>query len=633
MKPLATLILRLSKIAIVPVIFMLVGLSVPLAASPLACNDIQVIFARGSGESLNGENFQSFLANLKPVIRRHAPSLKVDYHELNYPAVGVDGFGKVLSTAITAGEAFEFNDSVADGQARLKNHLQEVNLNCPATKFILAGYSQGAMVISKTLPELKSSQIIYAATFGDPKLFLPEGLGLSPDACHGKNLSNYRQTVPDCYTDKGILTALKNYQPQGYKDKLGAWCNAGDFMCGSYFDLFGGIMKSHTSYASNGAYQEAARVIIASIKKYFPQLVSKEIKLNYSINDVAVLIDATQSMERTFRNYYTQALTIAEQTIANGGRVALFTFGDLSERATAKLCDFTADLNTFQSALDTIKLEGGGDNSESALSALLYTMNKLQWQKGANKAVILLTDTSYHSPDLDGTTLPQVVQRSLEIDPVNVFATTVNHMLWYYQPLTKATGGATYLAGPNVIQPVLARPHLQLNQEFYAATTNDTLSFTVTSSSPINHYEWDLDGDGEFESTTADSTVTHTYTAPFNKYIQVKAVPESGLAATASALVRIKDPMPATITKLSSTPGIKSAQLEFQAQNTAAVLIIANDTLMGHTTDSSLELTELNTPLSVKLIPISPDGTLGEPAYITATPKDFEATVPRTGVR
>ena len=626
---------RLKKFLILAVATMLFVVSTPhhLFATDFSCADVAVVFARGTGEPKNGPNYQAFLSSLQSLIKKHAPRLAVTYHELDYPAAGASNFAETLATKVTAGEAFSFNDSVQAGQANLQQFITRTTRHCPTTKFVLAGYSQGAMVISKSLPKLKSSQIIYAATFGDPKLHLPEGKGTFPDACYGRNLSNYRQTVPDCRTHTGILTALKNYQPQGYKDKLGAWCNVSDFMCGSYFDFFN-LMKGHTTYTSNNAYPEAAAVIIASIKKFFPTVVSASITAKVSKKDVAILIDTTGSMASVISFYQSEALRLARQTTEAGGRVALYTYGDLADRRPERLCDFTADFTTFQIALSQLKVAQGGNFAESALSGLLHTMNTLKWQKGAEKAIVLLTDASYHSPDLDGTTLPQVVQRSLEIDPVNVFIATGASTAPSYQLLARATGGfvSTIDTSSIITEHLKNRPHLELDQEFYHAPLGEPLQVKITASAQIQHYEWDLDGDGEFERTTTTPTISHIYTEPLSGFIQVKAVADSGYYSTAAAPFRIFSPDVARIMSANLSLSGSSATLSFTTEHTAATLVLVGDAPLTITTTHQLTLS-LPRATNLTLIPISPSGTPGTPQVLTAVPAGTIPTAPHTGCK
>ena len=149
--------------------------------------------------------------------------LNYEFIDLDYPAVaiGLDRLGTTLGALIGRGEAYEFGKSVNTGVKNLKALVN--GSACPGTKYVLGGYSQGAMVVSKALSGLNASRLIYAATFGDPKIYLPEGQGALPAACRGENLSDYRMYVPDCYAYKGMLGAYIPYEPEALAGKVGVW--------------------------------------------------------------------------------------------------------------------------------------------------------------------------------------------------------------------------------------------------------------------------------------------------------------------------------------------------------------------------------------------------------------------------
>ena len=256
------------------------------AASP--CSDFYVIFARGSGQGLNDIDHQSFSSAIKDIFNR-LDGLTYSYYQLGesnrygakYPAIGIEQ-PKIISGAIlSGGQSFEFGQSIQAGMQELKNLYHRVSSSCPNTRFIFAGYSQGAMVISQTLSKFNSRKIFYYASFGDPKLYLPEGFGLLPPACRNKNFSPYRQNVPDCYVEQGLLGGLHPYIKRSFNQKVGAWCNIADFICGSSIDPFGftdatqspsssmlaRIFNGHVSYSRFGAYREAAEIIYRKLVK------------------------------------------------------------------------------------------------------------------------------------------------------------------------------------------------------------------------------------------------------------------------------------------------------------------------------------------------------------------------------
>ncbi|MBQ3440782.1 cutinase family protein [Candidatus Saccharibacteria bacterium] len=395
-----------------------------------SCPDVKLIFTRGSGEERwKDQNYLTFKQEMTDKLA--LTHLDYEFLDLNYPAISVASILTLFTTFVSGGEAYDFGASIRDGVEKL---AQEVNNSaCPNTKYVLAGYSQGAMVMSKALQFLDSNKIIYAATFGDPKLYLPEGAGAVPDACRGANLSNYRIYVPDCRAYSGMLGGYNPYQTANYIDKLGTWCNKADFFCSSYLS-----MRDHTSYVVDGLYADASKVIFDKITEAF------KLENNYvSLHDTAILIDSTGSMSSLIDQYKTEALRLAEKTLASGGRVALYDYRDVADKYEPyQRCNFeTCTLESFKAGLDEIAVDGGGDTPESLLSAGLHVMKELDWKYGSTKSVVVLTDANYHDPDLDGTTFTDVVNLSKSIDPVNFYFVVSDEVMEHYEDLAAATGG------------------------------------------------------------------------------------------------------------------------------------------------------------------------------------------------
>lgn len=397
------------------------------------CPDLRIVFARGSGgERWHDQNYLAFKDGLEPKLK--TTNLNYEFIDLDYPAIGigVDKLGVTARAYYGAGEAYEFGSSVNAGVKALKTLTS--SSECSNTKYVLGGYSQGAMVVSKSLRSLKSDQIIYAATFGDPKIYLPEGGGLNPPACQGKNLSDYRIYVPDCHAYKGMLGAYTPYEPAGFMGKVGTWCNKRDIFCSSYL-----VASDHTAYVSEHLYDDAAKLIFSKIAATF------DFKNEYtSPHDTAILIDSTSSMSSLIDQYKIEAMNLARQTLEAGGRVALYDYKDLAEDySPVERCSFTTcTIETFQAGLDAIRANNGGDTPESLLSASFHVMKQLDWRLGSTKSLVILTDAGYHSPDLDGTTFYDVKKLSQQIDPVNFYIVTTNDNIEIYQPLAEATNGA-----------------------------------------------------------------------------------------------------------------------------------------------------------------------------------------------
>ena len=396
------------------------------------CPDVRLVFARGSGgERWNDQNYLAF----KSALETKLATTKISYEfiDLDYPAVAVgpDNLETTIGAYIGAGEAYEFGESVKTGANNLKAMIN--NDRCANTKYAIGGYSQGAMVISQAVRDIKPEKLIYAATFGDPKIYLPEGEGLIPAACRGANLSDYRMYVPDCQAYKGLLGAYIPYEPEALIGKMGTWCNKRDVFCSSRLSI-----SDHTGYVADNLYEDASRVIYDKITKAFG--VENHIS---SPHDTAILIDSTGSMASMIEQYKAEAKRLAQQTLDSGGRVALYDYRDLNDPyQPVKHCDFdTCTMEVFEAELNKIKANNGGDTPESLMSASLHVMKDLEWKYGSTKSLVVLTDADFLSPDRDGATFDEVVALSKRIDPVNFYIITNEYFADSYVGLASATDG------------------------------------------------------------------------------------------------------------------------------------------------------------------------------------------------
>lgn len=396
------------------------------------CPDLRVVFARGSGgERWTTDDYLEFKNAIEQKLA--TTTLNYEFIDLDYPAVGVglNNLKVTLGAYFGSGDNYEFGKSVDTGV----NHLVSLvnDKSCPNAKYVLGGYSQGAMVVSKSLKDFDSDRLIYAATFGDPKIYLPEGQGLIPAACRGKNLSDYRMYVPDCQAYKGLLGSYIPYEPDDLIGKVGTWCNKSDIFCSSKFNL-----DQHLAYISDGLYADASKVIFDKITKAFG------LKNHVSSpHDTVIMLDSTGSMASMIEEYKTEAIRLARETLESGGRVALYDYRDLDDPyVPVEHCNFeTCTIEVIQQKINEISVDGGGDTDESLLSASFSAMKSLKWQFGATKSVVVLTDAPFLLPDRDGVTLDDVVGLSKEIDPVNFYIVTNDDSASSYNDLAERTDG------------------------------------------------------------------------------------------------------------------------------------------------------------------------------------------------
>lgn len=143
-----------------------VAISLPCAltaAAPAAgaapCPDVQVVFARGTGEPPGvGKVGDALVSSLRSQVQGRS----VGAYGVNYPA------NKNFLTA-------------TDGANDASDHVQQMATSCRNTKLVLGGYSQGAAVIdivtaaplpglgfSQPLPANAADHVAAVALFGNP---------------------------------------------------------------------------------------------------------------------------------------------------------------------------------------------------------------------------------------------------------------------------------------------------------------------------------------------------------------------------------------------------------------------------------------------------------------------------------
>lgn len=583
------------------------------------CKDVHFIFARGSGAELGEKDEQAWREAIETYIRRY--KLKYTFYELGstsqngsiYQATAVDGslrgINTLIETKITGGDSRTYGESVDSGIAELENYIKNVNVSCPGTKFVIGGYSQGAQVISKALTRLNPNKIVYAATFGDPKLYLPEGGkgGMVPVACFGRELSEYRANVSDCRAYEGILGSYKPYRPDSFYNKVGIWCNKSDIMCSSKYSL-----RDHLSYDSDSVYWHAAHVISQKLAEAFPAEMRDHSNINAN-QDSAFIIDTTGSMAGQIEKFKNEALRLAKETLDKGGHIALIEYRDLADPFEPVLhCDLTCSYEEFKNKINSLEAANGGDTEESFLSAAMFALDNLHWHSGATKSIIGLTDSGYIRPDRNGVTTKQVAARALQIDPVNFYIISTVPEL--YDEIAELTNGATFNLDDNLSIPtnyVLERPIAELALSEYYGEPGTTFTFDTSNSSAssvIDHYEWDLDFDGIFELSTNEPVAQKTYQNAVSGIMQVKVIDDNNLSSTMSATVNVeKSATPATISNLTAKKvDNNSYEIKFTPSiNTSRTLVVLDDMILGYTPDSHFTISDIKSSSELRLIPIS----------------------------
>lgn len=139
---------------------MLVGATTTASAQP-GCPDIHWIGAAGSGERVDptadggmGQVIYRSLQDLARLLQQDGRTITAE--AVQYPAVAVPADGDLLGWG-------GFIGSVDAGTAALSSQYATFTQQCPNTQVVLAGYSQGAMVVHRNLAGLAGNPNLAAA--------------------------------------------------------------------------------------------------------------------------------------------------------------------------------------------------------------------------------------------------------------------------------------------------------------------------------------------------------------------------------------------------------------------------------------------------------------------------------------
>ena len=204
----------------------LVAAAITVAATPSAaadpCPDIEVIFARSTGAVGLGDSGGAFV----DAVRSKTGGRSVSVYSVNYPA------------------SFDFENSVPVGAADAAARVQWMADNCPATRLVLSGVSQGAGVVDlitmdprplgewtpTPMPPAVADHVAAVAVFGNPAGTIPGG---------------------------GPLTAMSST----YGARTIDLCAPDDMYCWPGGQSF----LAHLAYVQNGMVEQAADFVAARL--------------------------------------------------------------------------------------------------------------------------------------------------------------------------------------------------------------------------------------------------------------------------------------------------------------------------------------------------------------------------------
>jgi hypothetical protein len=206
----------------------LLGASVPVASAQ-PCPDVEVMFARGTAEPPGvGGVGQAFV----DAMRTQVGGKSMDVYPINYPASA--DFASGIDFALT----------VVQGIRDAADHIQATAANCPKTRMVVGGFSQGAtvagFVTSAVIPD------------GVPAALVPPPM--PPEvADHVAAVALFGAPSDNFMRDAGAPTVVIGPL---YVPKTISLCADGDTICNGAPP--GPPNGAHGSYGVNGMVNQAA---------------------------------------------------------------------------------------------------------------------------------------------------------------------------------------------------------------------------------------------------------------------------------------------------------------------------------------------------------------------------------------
>lgn len=615
---------------LITILWCLVPVRSVLGASQ--CKDILILFARGSGQSdipvtdpdFNVDNnktkeaaifFNEIDSRIASWIGREKINLADftgKYNSQGYTATSAFNFESISEGDIPNAakeklgiEGNEYITSVNNGAQELSGFLEDRVVECPKQQIVLGGYSQGAQVVGQALNKLSNNalnKINYVALFGDPKLNvgfdIPDYQGALIDTS-AKTIDEILETVGqgsnfeqpkapwvrgdvDWKSVGGGFGPRSPYIPDQLSGRVGSWCDALDAICNGDLSKVISTHSGHTSYPSKWMGQ-AANEVADHLNNAFPAYTGAiktaiwqpEASKNGKL-DMMLVIDTTYSMASIINQVKANAAAYVNLMFNHNSdkdpRFGLVEFRDHSDSSfTAKtIQDLTSDKQKVISAIENLDAAEGGDDPEAWYSGIMQGYNQ-PWRNGARKIVYFVADSYPHDPEPNGLTAKDVIQKGLEIDPVQIYPIWVSGYVGTVAQPTyiQASNYLAEMTGGRVIKNPIYLPKYTnsyvTNSLLYSseqiandpvaiidgpdeAVVGELISFNSNKSydykNNIIEYSWDLNNDNRIDVKTSSPKIFWKYDEPYNGFITLYLKTNKGGVSSATKTITIKHAVP-----------------------------------------------------------------------------------------
>jgi phospholipase A/thioesterase len=201
-----------------------------------SCPDVQMVAIPGTWESsptddpLNPTQFpRSLMLNVtRPVVENFSPE-RVQVYTVPYTAQ--------FHNPLSADRQMSYNDSRAEGTRAALKAMTEMNARCPLTSYVIAGFSQGAVIAGDIASDIGNGRgpvdedlVLGVTLIADGRRQAGVGVDVGPNA-PGQGAEITLHEVPTLST---LGLTMSGPRPGGFgmlNDRTNQICAAGDLIC------------------------------------------------------------------------------------------------------------------------------------------------------------------------------------------------------------------------------------------------------------------------------------------------------------------------------------------------------------------------------------------------------------------
>ncbi|HEX8509742.1 MAG TPA: cutinase family protein, partial [Propionibacteriaceae bacterium] len=556
------------------------GLLGVVSASPssaaVGCTPIAIMAARGSGEKAvsSTEYGRGVRTNgwegptLARLLRGYTASPFFTSKLRAVPVIGVsesDGYRAVGVNPLFEGIGSRVKPSADAGVGaalgRINAFQRSQPATCPKTKWVLIGYSQGAMV-TRGVTSAAPGRIGMVFNAGDPYQ-LPRQTQNIGTGSAGIGIFRYKFL--------SLADELDAYYVDAPEGSV-SLCHAFDTVCDVSGDPLPHLnyFKSARERARSGdrlAREVDSLLTASTVDPGAPAKVA---------NDVVFAIDTTASMSDLIGTAVANADAIGRSVVASAerGRVGLVEYRDHGDEFVARrVVPLTRDVDAFSAGLNTLTADGGGDTPEAVYSGIVTAAGS-EWAGGASRSIVVIGDAPAHDPeDVTGYTSSQMAAllrgetpasalrqgKRAETPSRSVVAADGATSLYglvadgelqsQLSTVTAGSGGTVYDIGVDgsaaellttVVDETALAPRANLRSSAAVAGFETTVSAldSVVPRGP-GTFDFDLDDDGIFEVTGSEPTRGVVFNSPGNYLVSVRITDSDGRTSTATSTVAV----------------------------------------------------------------------------------------------